>query len=88
MVNNVIVMERVHLCHPDIDQHDVIKAWDNIQKSMRRNVKPYNYVAVGIDGKGRQLEMLAFLDENSDWIVYHAMRATRKVLRELGVLGR
>lgn len=55
---------------------------------MRRNIEPYNYVAVDIDDRGRQLEMIAFLDKNSDWVIYRAMEATVKVVRELGMLRR
>lgn len=74
--------------HPEINKLDVQVAWRNIQKSMRRNTEPYNYVAVDIVDRGRQLEMIAFLDKNSDWVIYHAMEATVKVVRELGMLRR
>ncbi|GGI13296.1 hypothetical protein GCM10007377_05250 [Galliscardovia ingluviei] len=59
MVNNVIASDRVQQRHPEINKFDV-QVWRNIQKSMRRNTEPYNYVAVGIDDRGRQLEVIAF----------------------------
>lgn len=55
---------------------------------MRRNIELYNYVAVDIVDRGRQLEMIAFLDKNSDWVIYRAMEVTVKVVRELGTLRR
>ena len=52
----------------------------------REDTDPLRYVAVGYDEYGRLLEMVAVLDESDRWHVFHAMRATPKVLRELKLL--
>lgn len=52
----------------------------------REDTDPLRYVAVGYDEYGRLLEMVAVLDESDRWHVFHAMRATTKVLRELKLL--
>ena len=52
----------------------------------REDTDPLRYVAVGYDEYGRLLEMVAVLYESDRWHVFHAMRATPKVLRELKLL--
>jgi hypothetical protein len=43
-------------------------------------------VAVGFDGKGRLLEMVAVLGPDGIWLVYHAMTSpSKKTLKELGL---
>ena len=62
-------------------------AWSNVVRFMaREDTDPLRYVAVGYDEYGRLLEMVAVLDESDRWHVFHAMRATPKVLRELKLL--
>jgi hypothetical protein len=48
---------------------------------------PPQWVGVGLDGSGRLLEYVAINVGIDRWLVFHAMPATTKVLREVG-LGR
>ena len=89
MVNNVIVMDRVRQRHPDVSNEDVARAWRYAMKSRSRLDKdPIQYIAVGVARDGRLLEMCAYKDQNDDYVVFHAMVATRKVLQELGLQRR
>lgn len=72
---------------PDVSADSVRVAWSNVVRFMaREDTDPLRYVAVGYDEYGRLLEMVAVLDESDRWHVFHAMRATPKVLRELKLL--
>lgn len=85
--DDVVVHERVTLRHPDVSNEDVVYAWHHKVKSLRRpNTEPTQYAAVGFDPRGRLLEMCAVRDiDNDRMVVYHAMRATRNMLSELGI---
>lgn len=86
-VGDVIVDPRVNMRHPDVSDHSVYVAWRNVVRFMPRNgTDPLRYVAVGYDDHGRLLEMVAVLDESDRWHIFHAMRATPKVLHELKLL--
>lgn len=69
-VGDIVVDPRIQTRHPDVSE----------------DTDPLRYVAVGYDEYGRLLEMVAVLDESDRWHVFHAMRATPKVLRELKLL--
>lgn len=84
----VQVLPRVHERHPDITEQQVRHAWSHIIKSRRRNMvfDPTQYMAIGTDQQGRALEMLAFIDaQRQEWVIYHAMPASRKAMRELNM---
>ena len=52
----------------------------------RLGTDPLEYVGVGPDTSGRLLQWVAIrLDGVDSWFVFHAMRATKKVLEELGM---
>ena len=83
-VGDVVVDPRVNMRHPDVSERSVCVAWRNVVRFMPRDgTDPLRYVAVGYDEYGRLLEMIAVLDESDRWHVFHAVRATPKVLREL-----
>ncbi|NEG55455.1 hypothetical protein [Bifidobacterium platyrrhinorum] len=83
-IGDIVVDSRVHDRHPDVSDYSVRVAWRNVVRFMtREGTDPLKYVAVGYDENGRLLEMVAVLDESDRWYVFHAMRATPKVLREL-----
>ena len=44
---------------------------------------PCHYAAAGMDTKGRMLEMAAAEQEDGTFVVYHAMKLTEKMAREL-----
>ncbi|MBT1171801.1 hypothetical protein JS528_00180 [Bifidobacterium sp. MA2] len=86
-LGDVIVDPRVHERHPDVSDYSVRVAWSDVVRFMpREGTDPLRYVAVGYDEQGRLLEMVAVLDAADRWHVFHAMKATPKVLHELRLL--
>jgi len=60
-------------------------AWRNCIKSCPRLGKdPDEYLAIGTDGKGRLLELVATRNTEGDWLIYHAKTPlTTNAKREL-----
>lgn len=57
--------------------------WFLFRLTIKAEQKPDQF----IDGHGRFLEMCAVRSADSrGWVVYHAMKATRKVLHEVGLI--
>lgn len=80
----IVVHPRIHDRHPDVTDEDVYAAWISCVKSRVRETG--ETVGAGYDLNGRLLEFVARpATGNADWIIYHAMRCTRKALRELGL---
>ena len=68
-----IVHPRVNERHPELDAEDVLAAWDGAIMSMPRLPdRPDEYVALGFDGKGRLLEVVAVRGEKGEWLIFHA----------------
>lgn len=88
MVERVIVLNRVHERQPDIDPEDVCAAWDDVLICRPRvDTEPLEYVAIGTDGRGRLLELVA-VDAGDAWIIKHAQTPPQEGIKhELG-LGR
>lgn len=83
----VRVHPRVNTTHPEIEDEDVVAAFLNTLRSVPRigTSIPPQWVGVGMDGKGRLLQYVA-ADEGTDhWLIFHAMPATTKILREVGL---
>lgn len=80
----VRVHPKVSNKRPEIHDADVITAFESALRSRGRNTDPIQWVGVGIDSHGRLLEFIAVEDESDGWLVFHAMLATSKVLKELG----
>jgi hypothetical protein len=80
------VLARVAERHPDMTDIEVIGAWEVRIKTQYRldGEKPYK-VAVGVSPSGRLVELIAF-DDDGDTIIFHAMKATKNILVELGIL--
>jgi hypothetical protein len=89
-VNGVVVLPRIRERHPDISEAVVLDAWRNCIRVVPRLDKDANeYIAVGADGNGRLIEMIAIRSIEGNWLIYHAMTPpTKKVLAELGLTGR
>ncbi len=70
----VIVHKRVTARHPKLSEADVRAAWRNrIRCQVRTGPWPPQYVAVGFDGKGRAVEMVAVYDPSADEVlIFHA----------------
>jgi hypothetical protein len=89
-MDNVTIHPRVNERHPEICDADVLDAWQNCIRAVPRIDKnPNEYIAVGADSNGRLIEVIALRSLDGDWLIYHAMTPpTRRVLRELGMVGR
>jgi hypothetical protein len=65
---------------------EVTGAWLSRIKTQYRLDDDKEYlVAVGVSPSGRLLEMIAFEDAD-DTVIFHAMKATKKILSELDML--
>lgn len=91
-MNEVYADDRVETRHPEqhITKADAISAWYNAIRSRPRLEKnPDEYLAIGIDGKGRLMELVAVRDEDGDFLIYHAFVPPQEnAKRELGLIGR
>ncbi|MCL2654606.1 MAG: hypothetical protein FWD65_02780 [Coriobacteriia bacterium] len=73
-MDKVFVDDRVPQRHPNISKNDAMVAWKNCMRSRPRiNKNPSECLAIGVDGKGRLLELVALRDTEGDWLIYHAM---------------
>jgi hypothetical protein len=86
----LIVHPRIHERHPELEESDVAAAWNNALASMPRLDKdPNEYVAIGIDLRGRYVEMVAKRNAAGDWLIYHAKTPpTKKMKAELAAAWR
>ncbi|MCO6558930.1 MAG: hypothetical protein J6575_05870 [Bifidobacterium sp.] len=89
MNEDPIIHPRIHRRHPDITDDDVRAAWRfRIHASLRRGESD-RWVAIGLDGNGRWLEMVATHDDHGRWLIFHAQApVTKGILIELGILWR
>lgn len=79
----VLVHPRITERHPEIAEKDVLHAWHRAIKSALRDTQEDVYVSVGVDSKGRLLELVARRCDRA-WIIYHAFTPpTKKMLKEL-----
>lgn len=84
----VEVAERVFLRHPQLTEDDVLAAWrSRLKCQVRLGPWPPQYIAIGFDGNGRAVEMVAVYDPGQDKVlIFHANTpATKKVKKELGI---
>lgn len=81
----VSVHPRVNKKRPEIEDADVIQAFENTLSSWTRATFPLTLVGVGMDAKGRLLEYIAVENEPYGWLIFHAMPASTKVLIEVGL---
>ncbi|WP_304426471.1 hypothetical protein [uncultured Adlercreutzia sp.] len=87
MFDAIIVHPRVNQRHPEVSDEDAIAAWRHPLAITRRAFEPPDiYTAAGVDGKGRLLELIGVELEDGSLMIYHAMKPTRKMSQELGLL--
>lgn len=83
---HVEVHPRIHAKQPDVEPADVRAAFEaTLRKAPRLDTEPTQWVGVGLDGNGRLLEYVAVETGPDEWLVFHAMPATTKVLIETGL---
>lgn len=91
-MNEVYADDRIETRHPEqrITKDDAVTAWYNAIRSRPRIGKnPNEYIAIGIDGKGRLMELVAIRNGEGDFLIYHAFTPPQEnAKRELGVKGR
>ena len=79
----IVVKSRIYERHA-IESEDVEQAMKNMIKFQQRASGAF--IAVGFDRAGRELELVYDYDaEANEFTVFHAMRATKKFLAELGL---
>lgn len=77
----VFVLDSISERHPHISKQDVLAAFRARMVSVRR--QDGSYIAVGLDMKGRNIEMV-YVRKNDDVLVFHAFTPpTKKFLREI-----
>ena len=83
----LIVHPRIEQRHPEIAEDDVVAAWNGaIRSTPRLPDKPDEYIALGFDGKGRLLEVVAVRMADAKWVAYHACTPpSDKTFKELGI---
>lgn len=84
---NIVVHPRVFTKRPEITQIDVECAILRALRSQDRpGTDPLEYIRVGPDTSGRLLQWVAIRQKGVDsWFVFHAMRVTHAMLKELGM---
>lgn len=78
---------RVARVHPEIEAEDAAAALENTLRAVPRAGSgfPPQWVGVGLDRGGRLLQYVAINVGPDQWLIFHAMHATSKVLREVGL---
>ena len=79
------VHPRIANKRPEITPADVEAAVCGALRSRPRSTDPVQWVGVGMDASGRLLEFIAVEQGPDEWLVFHAMAATNKVLKEIGL---
>lgn len=79
------VHPRIARRHPEIEDDDVAAAMRGMLRYKQRSTG--EWLAVGLDGKGRLVELVYQYDDEEDFFfVYHGMTPpSGKTLRELGL---
>ncbi|NHM14538.1 hypothetical protein [Xiamenia xianingshaonis] len=81
----LFVHPRIHRKHPDVSDEDVRHVMRSMIAHQQRETG--EWVAVGVDGNSRLLELVYAYDEEEEaFLVYHGMTPpSRKTLQELGL---
>lgn len=85
---SVHVHDRVIERHPELSKADVETAWANRLRCQKRvGPWPPQYVAIGFDGNGRLVEMVAvYAPATDETLIFHAKTpATKRMMCELGI---
>lgn len=89
-MNEIYADDRIEWRHPEqhITKNDAIAAWKNAIRSRPRIEKnPDEYIAIGIDNKGRIMELVAIRNDEGDFLIYHAFIPPQiNAKKELGFL--
>lgn len=88
--DDIFALERIHERHPDVTVEDAIHAWRACLVSMPRLGKePEEWVGIGMDSRGRLLEVVAIRSESGAWLIKHAQTPPQeRIKRELAAKRR
>lgn len=77
----IFVLDRVHERHPELSEEDVVTAFRSVMTDAERD--DGTWMAVGLDGRGRNVEML-YKTRGGDVLIYHAFTPpTKKFMRQI-----
>lgn len=64
---------RIFLRHPQLNEEDIRTAWRNsYYEALRADSQNYpEYLWIGVDSKGRDVEMVGTLTDDG-WLIYHS----------------
>jgi hypothetical protein len=80
----IYVLPRVHERHPELTANDVVTAFQSVMIDARRNNG--TWVCIGLDGHGRDVEMV-YKQDGHRVLIYHAMTPpTSKTVSEINHL--
>ena len=79
------VIVQYHAKKHGVLEQEILYAWEHALKSKVRNsnAEPSVTVAVGPTPNGTLIQMMGSLGRDGHWRIYHAMKLTKKVKREL-----
>ncbi|MCB4877176.1 hypothetical protein [Bifidobacterium pseudocatenulatum] len=82
----IYVLPRIHERHPELTAEDVLTAFRSAMQEVRRD--DGTWMLVGLDGRGRNVEVL-YAEKNGMVVIYHAFTPpTKKFLNEMNQLRR
>lgn len=86
-LERVVVLDRVPERHPEVSKEDAEDAWCNcLMSTPAFKGDPDRYLAVGVDGKGRLIELVVVRKPRGLWLVIHAQTPPQEGIRKrLGI---
>ncbi|KFI44920.1 hypothetical protein GA0061078_1069 [Bifidobacterium bohemicum] len=82
----VFVLDQVPQRHPNVTKDDAATAWNHcLACTPAFDKDPDRYIAIGIDGKGRYVELVVIRKPGGLWLVIHAQTPPEQdIKRRLG----
>ena len=69
----VAVLDRAPQQHPDVSKADAVAAWSNvIACAPAIDEDPRRYIAIGLDDRGRLIELVVIRKDLGTWLIIHA----------------
>lgn len=82
----IVVHPRVHERHPELSDEDVVNAYQAAIASAYRDDEAW--IVLGLDAKGRTVEMIGRFIRRDLFLIYHAMTTpTKKIMNEIRRMG-
>lgn len=82
-MERVVVLDRVPERHPNVSKEDAETAWCNcLMSTPAFDGEPNRYLAVGIDGKGRLIELVVVWEPDERlWLIIHGQTPPQESIR-------